>query len=137
MAISQHNDNGHTVSLGFDFCMTFDALAMLTANMTLVAGLLWGDDVIVASDGRLLGREDKPIADRALKTCRLNDDLCVGFSGRATHAEAIFEQLTGQSSRAKWTNAKTVCERWEDSGRDNKADGESDRCEGDDAQSDN
>jgi len=81
--------------------------------MTLVAGVVDDNDVVVGSDGLVLNRGE-PFTEQHIKSARLNDSLCVAFSGDLYGAGIVVSRLMG---RQEWKGVGTICELWESSGR--------------------
>lgn len=89
------------------------SMSMMQGGMTLVAGVVGNNDVVVGSDGLILNR-GKRFTERHLKSARLNDSLCVAFSGDLYGASMVLSRLM---KRPEWKEAGKICELWESSGR--------------------
>ena len=89
------------------------SMSMIRGEMTLVAGIVNNNEVVVGSDGLILDR-GKRFTERHLKSARLNDSLCVAFSGDLYGAGMVLSRLM---KRPEWKEAGKICELWESSGR--------------------
>jgi len=49
--------------------------------MSVIVAVRDDRDIVMASDGRVLGEDERVLADDALKTLALNPDLCLGLAG--------------------------------------------------------
>ena len=81
----------------------------MTGNMTLVAGIVDSEDVVLGGDGLLLCR-GTPFSNQYLKSAALNHDLAVAFSGDVWWASYVLCRLFGH---LEWRDDRNICERWE------------------------
>jgi hypothetical protein len=89
------------------------SMSMIQGEMTLVAGIVNNNDVVIGSDGLILNSGNR-FTERHLKSARLNDSLCVAFSGDLYGASMVLSRLM---KRPEWKEAGKICEFWESSGQ--------------------
>ena len=81
--------------------------------MTLIIGIKLGQDAVIASDGLMRFHTARKDEEQVLKTIRLNDHLCLGFSGNTNYMVPI---LKAMGIPADMTDHSMLCQAWEDSG---------------------
>jgi hypothetical protein len=95
--------------------------------MTLIiAALCPRDGAVVAADGLMVavdgcGAKTRQVNSRAVKTVRLNDGVCLGFSGDVAAADGVFAEATGLPSCGTPAKNRSACEEWESGGREVRA----------------
>lgn len=89
------------------------SMSMIQGEMTLVAGIVNNNEAVIGSDGLILNNGNR-FTERHLKSARLNDSLCIAFSGDLNGAGMVLGQLM---RRSEWKEAGKICELWESSGQ--------------------
>jgi len=87
----------------------------LLEAMTLILAVVDDKDVVVAADGRMTREDETVLAEQVLKTVRLNDRLCVAFSGKTEYIRKVLSRL-GVSPIP--SDHRRLMEAWEDSGQE-------------------
>ena len=74
------------------FCLVAHC-AILRLGMSLILAVRDDHDIVIASDGRVLGEDSAVMSDDSLKTLALNAELCLGLAGPTDLMRQVLSSL--------------------------------------------